>query len=98
MEDEGNLGDEGFHADDDEEVRVIRSTFNQEKTEFIVGFIYGYYVNKATYDTFAEALAKDNYTEQLVHEMANEYEDFNRDTALVLLASSRCTLLKNKKH
>ena len=91
MEDEEDLGgDEGFQADDDdEEVRVIRSTFNQEKTEYIANFAEAYYVNNATYDTFAEALAKEDYAKQLVSELWNEFEDFHDDTALVILASSR---------
>ena len=44
MEDEGNLGDGLGHAvpvpDDDEEVKIIRSTYNQEKTSFIIDFAY----------------------------------------------------------
>ena len=44
MEDEGNLGDGLGHAvqvpDDDEEVKIIKSTYSQEKTAFIIDFAY----------------------------------------------------------
>ena len=44
MEDEGNLGDGLGHAvpvpDDDEEVKIIRSTYSQEKTAFIIDFAH----------------------------------------------------------